>query len=66
MTTKTTNWLDDNFSQDDFAQYDVIEHSTKKVKAKTKLNKRKWREIENIKEQRRFKNELASYEVCSF
>lgn len=48
----------------DFYEDDDYEIQTQKVKTKTR--KRKWREIENIKEQRRLKRELADYEVCSF
>ncbi len=61
MNTQRNDFLEYDFDQDDY-----VEQTKNKAKGKTKLSKRKWREIENIKEQRRFKNELASYEVCNF
>ncbi|WP_139302526.1 MULTISPECIES: DUF3545 family protein [Thalassotalea] len=46
-----------NFDYVEFDELDVHE-----VKAKVKTRKRKWREIENIKEVRRLRKELAQYD----
>lgn len=48
----------------DFLDFDdVVEHD---AKVKLKNKKRKWREIENIKEKRRLKKELEQYDTYSF
>lgn len=47
----------------DFLDFDdIVEHDPK---AKLKSKKRKWREIENIKERRRLKRELEEYDSYS-
>lgn len=48
---------------DDFFEDDVLTQGTKHKKTS---RKRKWREIENIKEQRRLKKELADINQYSF
>jgi hypothetical protein len=35
-------------------------------KSKSKMRKRKWREIENIKEQRRLRRDIDSFEQYSY
>ncbi|MDG1752997.1 MAG: DUF3545 family protein [Thalassotalea sp.] len=53
------NW--DNF---DFVNED--DFSENEVKGKTKSKKRKWREIESIKEKRRLKKQIEEIEHYSF
>ena len=48
------NWLDLDFIDE--------EEFSEEKKTKVKTRKRKWREIENIKEQRRLRRDLAQYE----
>jgi len=53
-----------NFSDFELIENELFEQQTNKTK--NKVRKRKWREIESIKEQRRLKRELAEYELYSF
>ena len=55
-----TDWNDLSFldCDDEFEQ--VV------VKAKDRSRKRKWREIESVKEKRRLRKELAEYEQYSY
>ena len=45
-------------------EFDILEEQEliQEKKNKIKVRKRKWREIENIKEQRRLSKELSEYE----
>ncbi|GAA6206226.1 MULTISPECIES: DUF3545 family protein [Thalassotalea] len=54
------------FNWDEFDFINDEEFSEKAVKNKGKTNKRKWREIETIKEQRRLKKQIAEMEQYSF
>ena len=47
-------------AESDFLESEFFDEEEQLVKAKTR--RRKWREIEHIKEQRRFKKELAEYD----
>ena len=51
---------------EDFEQFDTDIYVKDEFKVKIKSDKRKWREIENIKENRRLKKELARYDSYSF
>jgi len=42
------------------------ENLTQERKTKGKTRQRKWREIENIKEQRRLRRDLAEYEYAHY
>ncbi len=53
----------------EFDQYDLDDQDVyfeQQEKAKNKVRKRKWREIELIKEQRRLRRELEQYEQYSY
>jgi len=49
----------------DFLDSELFDDREQEQQIKAKSRKRKWREIENIKEQRRFKKELAEYDQYS-
>jgi hypothetical protein len=51
---------------DDIEDVDLLNESLQKGKAKNKVHKRKWREIELIKEQRRLRRDIAAFEHYSF
>ncbi|GLX76945.1 hypothetical protein tinsulaeT_02850 [Thalassotalea insulae] len=55
-------------SKEIFDQYfqDDTEYLEQKSMTKSKTRKRKWREIESIKEQRRLRRELAQYDLYSY
>jgi len=54
-------------ASENWHELDLLEQEelSQEKPSKGKGRKRKWREIENIKEQRRFRRELAEYE-CSY
>lgn len=53
---------------EDWNEFDVLEEQelAQEKKAKIKARKRKWREIEEIKEQRRLSRELSEYEFAHY
>jgi len=51
---------------DEIDDVDEVNERGQKSKAKSKARKRKWREIELIKEQRRLRRDLATFEHYSF
>lgn len=53
------NWEDSEFFEEAGASYT-------EAKAKTKVKKRKWREIESVKEKRRLKRQLEEFEQYSY
>lgn len=53
-----------DFRNFDYVDFDELE--VREAKAKVKTRKRKWREIENIKEVRRLRKELAQYDSYEF
>lgn len=55
------NWQDFDHTDDD----ELID-TDRKNKFKSNSRKRKWREIESIKEQRRLRRDLAEYEQYSY
>ena len=58
----------DNQFWDEEENYDdeELNRPDKKGKGRSAVRKRKWREIESIKEQRRLRRDLASFEHYSF
>ncbi len=52
----------DSIDLKDIENFDFDELEIREAKVKLKTRKRKWREIENIKEVRRLRKELAQYE----
>lgn len=55
-------WDEDDIYDDE----DALTKPDKKEKARGSERKRKWREIELIKEQRRLRRDIAEYEQYSF
>lgn len=55
-------WDEDDIYDDE----DELTRADRKGKARVTSRKRKWREIESIKEQRRLRRDLAAYEHYSF
>ncbi len=47
-------------------EFDELGDTDKRSRTKGKMRKRKWREIEAIKEQRRFRRELENFEQYSY
>ena len=57
---------DEYWDDDGVYEEDELTRPDKKVKVRGKERKRKWREIESIKEQRRLRRDLAGYELYSY
>ncbi len=55
------DWQEQNFL-DDIEYIEEVNERGQKRAAKGNERKRKWREIENIKEQRRLRRDMAYYE----
>jgi hypothetical protein len=55
-----------NINWDNFEFINEEDFSENEVKGKAKTKKRKWREIESIKEKRRLKKQIEEIEQYSF
>lgn len=61
----SNNWQDLSLF-DDIDDFGEMNERVNNGKAKSNARKRKWREIEAIKEQRRLIKDLSTFEQCSY
>jgi len=62
MSKHNDDWQDLDLLDD----IDELQGGDTRTKSKSKMRKRKWREIETIKEQRRLRRDLADFEQYSY
>ena len=62
MSKHNDDWQDLDLLDD----IDELQGGDTRTRSKSKMRKRKWREIETIKEQRRLRRDLADFEQYSY
>ena len=62
MSKHNDDWQDLDLLDD----IDELQGGDIRTRSKSKMRKRKWREIETIKEQRRLRRDLADFEQYSY
>ena len=62
MSKHNDDWQDLDLLDD----IDELQGGDTRTRSKSKMRKRKWREIETIKEQRRLRRDLADFEHYSY